>query len=173
MPGSSTSSPGMTRANTRGYLYGTEAEFAALFGDSWSLFGNVSYCFGQDTTVVLPAFGGFAAGRGAPLRVPPVNGILGLRWTQRSPNYGLFAEFWTQMMGDFDHTTPFDATDPRVSRAGEPGWQTLNLRAGIDSPTWGQLSLGLYNLADQHYRILGSGLDAPGFEFRFGYQVSF
>ena len=162
-----------TRANTRGYLYGTEAEFAALFGDSWSLFGNVSYCFGQDTTVVLPAFGGFAAGRGAPLRVPPVNGILGLRWTQRSPNYGLFAEFWTQMMGDFDHTTPFDATDPRVSRAGEPGWQTLNLRAGIDSPTWGQLSLGLYNLADQHYRILGSGLDAPGFEFRFGYQVSF
>jgi len=161
------------RANTRGYIYGTEAEFAAMVSDSWVLFGNVSYCFGQDETIVLPAINGLAAGRGLPLRVPPINGILGVRWTQRSPNYGLFAEFWTEMMGDFDHVTPFDVTDPRVTRAGEHGWQTLNLRAGIDSVNWGQLTLGLYNLADENYRIIASGIDAPGFELRVGYQKSF
>jgi hemoglobin/transferrin/lactoferrin receptor protein len=128
---------------------------------TWSVFSDLSYTFGNDLT------------RDEPLRVPPVFGDIGTRWTYRSARVGLFAELWTEMMGRFDRLGEFDFRDIRIPDGGNPAWQTLNARVGIDADEYGALTMGLLNMFDQNYRYPGSGVDAAGIEFRVGYVLNF
>ncbi len=126
-----------------------------------SLFGNVTYTFGENRAI------------NSPLLVPPVMGILGTRWSQRRENYGLYAEFWSEMNGFYDRYGINDFNDIRLPTGGNPAWQTINLRCGVDVGGYSRLNLSYLNIADQNYRVLNSGIDAPGAEFRVGYQLDF
>jgi len=149
------------RGNTVGYIYGPEFEGALFLTKDWSLFSTFSYTFGSDLTL------------DEPLRVPPLLSVVGTRYAQRRQCWGWFTEGWAEMAGRFNRLGFFDRQDIRIPDGGEAAWQTLNLRVGVDHVDYGQLSLSLLNLFDQNYRVLGSGIDAPGFEFRVGYQLSF
>jgi outer membrane receptor protein involved in Fe transport len=65
-------------------------------------------------------------------------------------------------------------TDARFPLGGTPGYTTLNLRFGQTFGACDQhtLSLGLENLADRAYRVLGSGVDGPGFNAVLGYTYT-
>ncbi|GIW82116.1 MAG: hypothetical protein KatS3mg105_3923 [Gemmatales bacterium] len=150
------------RANTKGYLRGTEIEGAWFVTDNFSLFTAGSHTYGNDTTL------------GSPLtRVNPAYLAVGGRWAGQTPRIGLYIEGWTEMMGKQTRLSPGDRNDIRIPVGGTPAWQTVNLRCGIDARQYGQLTLGLYNIFDQHYRIHGSGVDSPGIDFRVNYQLSY
>lgn len=156
LPGNITS-----RTNTRGYLLGTEIEGAYRLTEHWSAFGTGAYTIGDDIT------------RNEPLRMIPPYMTLGGRWANRLSGYGLFFEFWTEMMAAYDRLNESDRRDIRIPIGGEAAWQTYNLRGGIDTERFGRLTCGLYNIFDQNYRVVGSGVDATGIDFRFGYEINF
>ena len=54
---------------------------------------------------------------------------------------------------------------------GTPGWYTLNLRASYQFNPYVNLTLGLENLMDQHYRPYTSGISAPGRNFMFSLRA--
>lgn len=149
------------RTNQDSYIWGTEGEAYVMVTQNVSLFGNVSYAFGENRAI------------NTPLLVPPVMGVLGTRWSQRRENHGLYAEFWSEMMGNYNRYGFLDFNDIRLPTGGLPAWQTLNLRVGIDVGGCSRLNLSYLNIADQNYRVLNSGVDAPGAEFRVGYQLDF
>lgn len=156
LPGGITS-----RANTEGYLLGTEVEGALRLTQTLSLFTTGAYATGDDIT------------RNEPLRSIPPYMTLGGRWASRYRNYGLFFETWTEMMASYDRLSESDRRDIRIPIGGEAAWQTFNLRGGIDTDSYGRLTCGLYNIFDQNYRIVGSGVDATGIDFRVGYELQF
>lgn len=153
------SNTGNVRANSQGAVQGTEVDAVVFLLPNWTAYTAGSYLFGEDFTF------------NESLRVPPAFITIGSRWT--IPRYGIFIEVWEEMMAAYDRLNSTDRQDARVPANGEAAWQTTNVRAGIDLEQYGQLSLNFYNLFDQNYRIIGSGVDAPGFEVQLGYLLNF
>ncbi|MCA9262280.1 MAG: TonB-dependent receptor [Planctomycetales bacterium] len=61
--------------------------------------------------------------------------------------------------------------DVRFPPGGTPGYATLNLRCGMTlgaSQRHG-VNISLENITDKYYRVLGSGVDGPGFNAVVGY----
>ena len=103
-------------------------------------------------------------------RIPPAQGLVGLRW--RSPDRQRWLEIYEWLVARQDRLSARDVDDPRIPPGGTPGWQTLNLRGGLF--VWdnrGLLTIGLENILDQHYRVHGSGIDAPGITATLGYEI--
>lgn len=156
-PGSTAAS----RANHRGLSHGLEVEGVFMVTDNLSLFVTGSQIYAQDLTT------------DEPLRVPPPFMTVGGRWNAPGACSRLFVEVFADLMARQDRLGQFDYLDIRVPDGGTAAWQTLNLRAGYDGGRFGQLVLGFYNVFDQNYRYHGSGVDAPGREFRLGYTLRF
>jgi outer membrane receptor protein involved in Fe transport len=150
------------RVNSVGYIQGGELEGAVLLTPNLSLFSTGSYQFGKDTQ------------RNQPIsRITPAFMTLGARWANQGPRASVFAEGWVEMMTKQNRLGGADRNDIRIPVGGTPAWQTFNFRTGIDTCNYGKVTLGFYNIFDQNYRIHGSGLDAPGFEVRLGYELTF
>lgn len=156
-PGSTAAS----RANHRGLSHGLEIEGVWQVTDNLSVFLVGTHIYAQDLT------------SDEPLRVPPAFMTIGSRWTAPGAYSRFFVEVFADLMARQDRLGRFDYLDIRIPDGGTSAWQTLNLRAGYDAGRGGQLVLGLFNIFDQNYRFHGSGVDAPGREFRLGYSVRF
>jgi hemoglobin/transferrin/lactoferrin receptor protein len=159
----------VTRDNSDAYLYGTELGGELLLDnwgyDGWSLYGNGFYTYGVDlgTNQV-----------GAPSepypRIPPLQGTLGLRW--RAPESRRWIDMYVWMVDRADRYSLLNSQDARFIPGGTPGYATLNLRAGR---SFGQhdnhrLSVGLENITDKYYRVLGSGVEGAGINAIIGYD---
>lgn len=147
------------RANFEGVIRGAEYDANLYLTETWTLFGNMSYIWGENTVL------------NEPIRVPPLYFLSGSRLV--FPRYHSFIEMWGEFAGKQTRLGAIDRSDVRVPAGGERAWQTFNIRGGTDFGRWGQLNLGLYNVFDQAYRVLGSGLNAPGIDFRVGYVLTF
>jgi outer membrane receptor protein involved in Fe transport len=147
------------RANFEGVIRGAEYDANLFLTETWTLFGNMTYVWGENTDL------------NEPIRVPPVFFISGSRLA--FPRYRSFVELWGEFSGKQTRLGAIDRADIRVPLGGERAWQTFNIRGGTDFGRWGQVSLGVYNVFDQAYRVLGSGINAPGVDFRVGYSLSF
>jgi iron complex outermembrane receptor protein/hemoglobin/transferrin/lactoferrin receptor protein len=140
-------------------LHGTELAGEFLLDPQWSLYGNAWYTWGRDTR------------NGGPYpRIPPTQGVLGLRW--RAEDRLAYADLFTWMVADFDADRYTNFNDARFPTNGQPGYATLNLRLGR---TFGQhenhrVSLSLMNMTDKYYRVVGSGVDGEGFNAILGYE---
>jgi outer membrane receptor protein involved in Fe transport len=147
------------RANFDSHVDGTELTGEYLLPNNWCLYGNAWYTYGQDLVHDQPLS-----------RIPPVQGILGLRW--REGNRRWF-DVYTWMVARQNRYNPLDNIDARFPLGGTPGYATFNVRMGTTLGRRGQhrLSLGLENLTDKTYRVLGSGVDGPGFNVVFGYEL--
>ena len=145
--------------NHEAYLNGTEITGEYLFDGGWSVYGNFAYTFGRDETDSVP----FS-------RIPPTQGILGLRW--RDASLLSYCDVYTWLVNRQERYNPVNFTDSRFPAGGTDGYATLNLRCGT---TLGEcanhrVSLVLENITDEHYRVLGSGVDGTGFNAILGYE---
>ena len=146
-------------ANQEAYLNGTEAYGEYLINPCWSLYGNFSYTYGQNRINDEPVS-----------RIPPTQGIVGLRWHDRERSS--YFDIYTWLVRRQDRYASANLGDIRFIQGGTPGYATLNFRAGT---TLGQcdqhrVSISLENITDKYYRVLGSGVDGAGFNAIFGYE---
>ncbi|MEX0586967.1 MAG: TonB-dependent receptor, partial [Pirellulales bacterium] len=155
VPGSSN----FIRDNFDSYINGTELAGEYLLASGWSAYGNFWYTYGRDLE------------RNEPFsRIPPTQGILGVRW--REDRDRQWVDLYTWLVRHQDRYAAQNNIDARFPLGGTPGYGTLNLRLGT---TFGQAqqhraSLTLENITDRAYRVLGSGVDGPGFNAILGYE---
>lgn len=147
-------------ANQDARLQGVEMDGELLLTDVWSMYGNFWYTYGENIVT------------GAPMsRIPPLQGIAGLRW--RQPTLRSYFQVYTWMVDRQDRLDPVrDAADERIPIGGTPGFATLNARVGRSFGTVDQhtLSLSLENITDKAYLVHGSGVYGTGLTARFGYS---
>jgi outer membrane receptor for ferrienterochelin and colicin len=149
------------RANFDTYINGTELVGEYLLDDTWSVYGNFWYIYGRDRVREEP----FS-------RIPPTQGIVGVRW--RALDRCSWFDAYTWLVRRQDRYAEQNLTDSRFPVGGTPGYGTLNLRAGTTLGDCDQhrLSLTLENITDKAYRVLGSGVDGPGFNAILGYEYT-
>jgi len=144
----------------RAYIQGAEAEGEYPFAGAWVLRANLSWIYGKDLENREPLS-----------RIPPVMGLLGLRWNDSFKKY--WAEYYTRFAGRQDRLSARDLSDPRINPSGTAGWVTQNLRGGVDFRRWGRLSAAIENILDADYRIHGSGINASGLNLSASYSLEF
>ena len=149
--------------NEDAYVQGVEFDGEYLLNDGWSLYGNFWYTYGRNDVT------------GSPLsRIPPAQGIAGLRW--RSMDSNSWFSIYTWMVRRQDRLDQVrDIRDERIPIGGTPGYATLNLRAGHAFGECDQhrVSLNLENVTDKAFLVHGSGVFGTGFTARLGYSWVF
>jgi hemoglobin/transferrin/lactoferrin receptor protein len=148
--------------NGEAYLNGTELAGEYLLPSNWALYGNFAYTYGQDTQANTPYS-----------RIPPTQGVLGLRW--RDASRLRYFDVYTWLVDRQDRYNPTNLTDSRFfvnGVAATPGYGTLNLRAGtaLGKHDAHRVGMSLENITDKYYRVLGSGVDGTGFNAMFSYE---
>lgn len=150
-------------ANQDSSVQGLEMNGEYLLESGWSLYGNFWYTYGINHVTNSPLS-----------RVPPTQGILGLRWRERQLRS--YFEVYTWMVRRQDRLEQVrDITDERIPLGGTPGYATLNTRMGRTFGDYDQhrLSLSLENITDKNYLVHGSGVYGTGATARFGYNYTF
>jgi outer membrane receptor protein involved in Fe transport len=148
-------------ANQDSFLQGVEFDGELLVSRDWAIYGNYWYTYGKNLVIDAPLS-----------RIPPMQGILGLRY--RDPGLRSYFALYTWMSDRQDRLDPVrDVTDERIPIGGTPGFATLNVRCGrtLGCCDQHQLSLSLENITDQPYLVHGSGVLGTGFTARFGYSL--
>jgi outer membrane receptor protein involved in Fe transport len=149
----------LVRENRNTRLQGVEWAGEYLLHSGWSLYGNISYIFGQDLSVAEPLS-----------RIPPLQGVLGVRWRERDG--AQWFDMYTWLVGRQDRLSARDMTDTvRIPVGGTPGFGTLNLRYGYLISRGQRLSLSVLNVTDSVYQVHGSGAKGPGIDLVLGYEL--
>jgi outer membrane receptor protein involved in Fe transport len=91
-------------------------------------------------------------------RIPPLNGKIGLYYTNRT---GFWGRLEYIAAGRQNRLANGDIDDSRIPDGGTPGWNILNLRGGY---TWRkiEISAGINNTFNVDYRTHGSGVNGYG-----------
>jgi len=148
------------RDNQDSYIQGVEFDGECLLHGGWSVYGNFWYLYGKNLVTDAPLS-----------RIPPTQGVVGLRW--REPETQCYLALYTWLVARQDRLDPVrDLSDERIPPGGTPGYGTLNVRAGRAFGACNQhrLSVSLLNVTDKNYLVHGSGVYGTGFTVRFGYQ---
>ena len=152
-----------------GEVYGLELSGSYRLADEWSVFGNLTLLDGEISN--YPTSTPVAVDE--PLtRQMPTTIQLGARWDDAAGK--LWSEAMLTWAADADDLSSSDMSDTtRIPAGGTPGYAVIDLRAGYrHSDAWA-FHMGIENLADEDYRIHGSGLNRPGRNFLFGVTFSF
>jgi outer membrane receptor protein involved in Fe transport len=147
-------------ANQDSIVQGVEFSGEYLFRNGWSVYGNFWYTYGKNLVTSAPLS-----------RIPPMQGVLGLRW--RDQELRSYLDLYSWMSDRQDRLdTVRDVTDERIPIGGTPGFATLNVRCGRTFGYCNQhrFSLSLENITDQPYQVHGSGVLGTGFTARLGYS---
>ncbi len=152
--------PVYRRANVgKAYVYGVESEGEWRPTSQFSVFGHLTYTYGQQTTANQPM-----------RRIPPLNGLAGVR----VPRLG---RAWLEGTARFatkqDRLSSGDRDDYRIPAGGTPGWVVVSMSTGL--PIWPSLHLvgGVHNLFNEAYRVHGSGIDGYGRAAWIGTDIKF
>lgn len=150
-------------ANQDSRVQGVEFSGDYLLTPTWALYGNFWHIRGTNEVT------------GAPLsRVPPTQGILGLRYND--PCRRCYFNIYTWASARQDRLDIVrDITDERIPIGGTPGFATLNVRTGrtFGARKQHRLSISGENLTDNAYLVHGSGVLGTGATARFGYSWLF
>ena len=142
----------------KAYIQGIEAEVQYEFVSWLTMYGNLTYTYGQNETLDEPLS-----------RIPPLNGRIGL-YATCPKGYWVRGEWLAATKQD--RLSAGDEADSRIPEGGTPGWIVVNFRAGYDWK-WLGLTAGLNNLFDEGYRTHGSGVDGYGRSFWLGVKFGF
>lgn len=150
-------------ANQDSFVQGVELSGDYLLTPSWALYGNFWYTYGVNEVTDAPLS-----------RIPPTQGILGLRYDDPCDRNHFAIYTWASRRQDRLDTVR-DITDERIPIGGTPGFATLNLRLGHRFGDCGQhqLTLSGENLTDKSYLVHGSGVLGTGATARLGYSWEF
>ncbi len=142
----------------KAFTTGLAMNAEVVVNSNLSVLGNFSYTYGQNKSAREPLTG-----------IPPLNGLLGMRWNSK--------KYWLEMNTRFavnqNRLSAEDKLDLRIPEGGTPGWYTLNLRSGIKLAEAFTIKFAVTNLSDRNYREHLSGLNAPGRNFIFGAQFRY
>jgi len=143
-------------------LYGFESGLRYLADSGIELYTVVNYTHGDERGadgITVPGD-----------RIPPLNGRLGLVYQSGDR---LRIEPYLDFASRQDRLSPRDEEDPRINPLGTSGWGTINLNVSWQAAPWAELGLRLENLGDKNYREHGSGIDAPGRNMGFWFNLLF
>ena len=110
--------------------------------------GHLTYAYGQQPSADQPM-----------RRIPPLNGLLSLRW--ESP-WRAWLEGRLRVAGAQRRLAPGDLADHRIPKGGTDGWAVLDLHGGRPLGAGLRLTAGIANVFDAAYRVHGSGIDGVG-----------
>lgn len=132
-------------------IRGVEAGVAFELSDDIDLRGVLNYTWGEQEVT---------GGDDEPAdRIPPLSGSVTATY-DAGGDYRL--QGWLRFADEQDRLSVRDVRDSRIDPDGTDGWVVLGARLDWQpGETW-LLSVGVDNLFDEHYRVHGSGLDAPG-----------
>ncbi len=158
----------VTRANVgEGYTQGVEFGLEWKFYPGFTLFGNVAWTEGE-----LDTFVGSQLQAQPGSRIAPLTGLVGLRWT--SPAGRWWLEGSAQLVGAQDRLSPGDVADTqRIPPGGSDEYQVFTVRGGWNPCKNLRLFAAVENIANEDYRVLGSGINEPGTNVVLGGQVQF
>jgi hemoglobin/transferrin/lactoferrin receptor protein len=132
-------------------LRGVEAEADYELIKSLSVFGNITYTYGENITKQEPM-----------RRIPPLFGRIGLRYQHTS---GLFIKAEWAVAGEQNRLAAGDKSDVRIAVRLEdgvmPSWNILNFYVGYSYKSFTLNVIG-QNLFNQAYRVYASGIDGYG-----------
>jgi hemoglobin/transferrin/lactoferrin receptor protein len=129
------------------YIQGIETDFEYHLIPAFTLWGNLTYTFGQNITQNEPL-----------RRIPPMFGKLGLRYQAK---FGLKTTLEWLWANKQDRLAKGDTEDNRIPKGGTPGWNVLNLYLHYQY-RWAGINLGLQNILNEAYRTHGSGVSGVG-----------
>lgn len=164
------------------YFYGFDLGAETRAWSGVSFYGNLSFVDGavaaaeEDPTFIAGPFHGLLGTADFyqnPRRLPPVQYLAGIRY---DPDEHWYFAFYGQGAGSQDKLGPDDLDDERICEAdvgvlhselgqacpGNPGWLTLNARAGYRYENM-IIDVLAENLTDERYRRYGSGVPGAGF----------
>ncbi|MBI4242461.1 MAG: TonB-dependent receptor [Planctomycetes bacterium] len=160
-----------------GYVYGIESAAEYRLTKIFTVFGQVTWTIGQDTT------------NDDPLNfIPPVNGLTGAKvdkiadlfWVEL---YAIIARAQKRveplsktdalMADDPALKFPNAANPPLRDDFSIPGFTTINLKSGLPFSSYGVLYLSIDNIFNKKYRIAYSRIDSPGRSFNVGVELAF
>jgi hemoglobin/transferrin/lactoferrin receptor protein len=149
----------VTKANVGdGYVWGLEAGASQRVGPSLELFGNATWMEGYQDT--FPTSDPILA-RETITRLMPFTVMAGTRWTH--PSRGHWVELLFRYAAKADRLNTADERDSsRIPPGGTPAYMVADLHTGFQVSDDLELLVGIDNLADEDYRIHGSGLNQPG-----------
>ncbi|WP_009965104.1 TonB-dependent receptor plug domain-containing protein [Verrucomicrobium spinosum] len=184
IPGQGTFEAQRKSNNGEGYVAGVEFALTYDLDDNWTLFGNATYTYGEDTNA------------NAPLRfMPPLYGVVGLRYT--APSRRWWVEVVEVLADRLRRHAPTDeqdagfSTDPAYGSPNSsnnpplrddyeiPGWAVTNVRTGFN--IWQRdnrsfdVTVDFNNVFDTRYREAYSQQQkvAPGFGVVVGARLTF
>ncbi|MFP6602733.1 MAG: TonB-dependent receptor [Pirellulaceae bacterium] len=158
--GSSGSTTLFSRSNRDAHINGLEWSAQYDLVNNWTFYGQMSYYLGTDLI------------RNEPLsRIPPTQGVLGLRW--QDPCRSQYFDFFAWLVRRQDRLNFQDISDTRIPDGGTPGYATFNLRWSSMFSDTQRITLELENLLDRAYRVHGSGVDGAGISVNIGYERLF
>lgn len=149
----------VTKKNAgNGYVAGVELTVGYQLAEDWHVRLMGSWMEGE--VDAYPTSDPVAA-RDDLSRLMPLTGQAALRWQPAGES------FWLESVLDAaekaDRLSADDERDTqRIPPGGTPGYAVLTLRGGVTLMESLQLSLALENVADEDYRIHGSGVNEPG-----------
>lgn len=140
-----------------GYIEGVELEICYDVVSTVSLFGNVTWLDGKVET--YPTSDPILVEEPVD-RLMPLTGNVGVHWTLPRK---CWIEVSSELAAKADKLTTRDKEDTqRIPPGGTPGYAVYNLRGGWQASEKLTLMASIENLADEDYRIHGSGLNEPG-----------
>jgi outer membrane receptor protein involved in Fe transport len=148
----------------RAEIDGVELSAAVDVDDEWTAYGNFWYTLGRNRTDSEPMS-----------RIPPTQGVVGLRWIQSVSLEGSERGDWLDinlwLSRRQDRLSARDIRDSRIPAGGTPGFGVISARYGWQLSSNQSLILGVDNLVDRPYRVHGSGVDGSGISATVGYEL--
>ena len=154
--------PAITRDNLGdGWVSGIEFGLSYEVYPNWTLFGNTTFQQGEMDTYRSAAP---ILSRDYLSRTMPWTGQVGVRWEAES------RLVWAELMAFFaDDATKLSTRDKsdtqRIPPGGTPGFAVVDIRAGWRIKNRLSLIGAIDNVADENYRVHGSGQNSPGRSF--------
>lgn len=143
-----------------GYVRGIELEAQKRVWREVAVFGVVTWLEGKIET--YPTSEAVLVEE-PPDRLMPLTGRFGLRWDLGA---GRWIESACTFAAKADKLSTRDRADTsRIPEGGTPGYTVVDLRAGWEFTEALALSVAIENLADEDYRVHGSGVNEPGRNF--------
>ena len=142
----------------RANINGVELNGSWDLDDEWTAYGNFWYTLGRNLTDAEPVS-----------RIPPSQGMVGLRWQEWGGADWLDVFCW--LAARQDRLSSRDVRDSRIPSGGTPGYGIVTARYGWQMAENQSLVLGVENLLDRPYRVHGSGVDGAGISATIGYEL--
>ncbi|MFH1421221.1 MAG: TonB-dependent receptor, partial [Planctomycetota bacterium] len=151
----------------KSHIEGVDVKTNYKIDKEWSLFGYFMWMEGKGddlvngvkTTTYLS-------------RMAPTQGKLGIRWTDGSEKY--WVETYSIITAKQDKLSPDDESDTsRIPPGGTPGYVLYNIRSGFKINKNMNVSAAVENISNTDYRIHGSGINGPGRNLVFSFEMKF